>query len=132
VHSVNNLTIAYKQEGLPRLDKSSIWLLTNATQIPNYGSNLVDFEPIVFKSVDGNDFYIIPNPARETWIAAEILKRINESFDVLKHPEMFEGLNGKIISNAWSLFDAKYGISYIEREVNHRTIKPSDKDVLDL
>ncbi|MGB9726444.1 MAG: hypothetical protein ACPLZ8_07385 [Fervidicoccaceae archaeon] len=64
VHSVNNLTIAYKQEGLPRFDKNTVWLLTNATQISNYGSKLVDFEPIVFKSVDGNVFYIIPNSAR--------------------------------------------------------------------
>jgi hypothetical protein len=32
VHAVNNLTLAYEQ-GLPRLDKDSVWLLTNATQI---------------------------------------------------------------------------------------------------
>ena len=41
VHAVNNLTLAYEQ-GLPRLDKDSVWLLTNATQI---SKDIADFEP---------------------------------------------------------------------------------------
>jgi hypothetical protein len=45
---------------------------------------------------------------------------------------MFEGINGKVIANAWSLFDAKYGISYAEKEKSGRIIKPTDKDVWDL
>ena len=58
---------------------------------------------------------------------------INQTgFPIIKHPEVFEGLNGKIIANAYSLFDAKYGISYVEKEVNNRTITPTDKDVWDL
>jgi hypothetical protein len=42
VQALNNLTLAYYQQGLPRLDKNSVWLLTNATQI---SKDIVDFEP---------------------------------------------------------------------------------------
>jgi len=45
---------------------------------------------------------------------------------------MFEGLNGKIIANAYSIFDAPYGIKYAEEFINGRTLKPTDKDVWDL
>jgi hypothetical protein len=45
---------------------------------------------------------------------------------------MFEGLNGKIIANAYSIFDAKYGINYVEQILNGRTLKPTDSDVWDL
>jgi hypothetical protein len=64
---------------------------------------------------------------------AKHMKLINNSgFDILKHPEMFEGLNGKIIANTYSIFDAKYGINYAEQTLNRRTLKPTDKDVWDL
>jgi hypothetical protein len=129
VHAVNNLTSAY-QQGLPRLDKDSVWLLTNATQI---SKDIADFSPIVFYSIDGNNYVLEINVSRNTWILAEHLKRIEDSgFEIIKHPEMFEGLNGKVIANAWSLFDAKYGISYAEKEKSGRIIKPNDGDVLDL
>jgi len=104
-----------------------ISLLTKATQIDKYGEKLVDFSPIVFHSVDGNNFVLIPDAGRETWMLAKHMKLISDSgFDVLKHPEMFEGLNGKIIANAYSIFDAEYGIRYVEE----RVIKPYDTDVL--
>jgi hypothetical protein len=57
---------------------------------------------------------------------------IDSGFDILKHPEMFEGLNGKIIANAYSIFDAKYGINYAEQTLNNRSLKPTDSDVWDL
>jgi hypothetical protein len=64
---------------------------------------------------------------------ARHMKLIRDSgFDILKHPEMFEGLNGKIIANDYSIFDAKYGINYAEQILNGRTLKPADKDVWDL
>jgi hypothetical protein len=110
-----------------------ISLLTKATQIDKYGDKLVDFSPIVFNSVDGNNFVLIPDAGRETWMLAKHMKLISDSgFDILKHPEMFEGLNGKIIANAYSIFDAKYGINYIEQTLNGRSLKPTDSDVWDL
>jgi hypothetical protein len=93
-----------------------ISLLTNSTQIDEYGDKLVDFLPIVFYSVDGNNFVLTPDAGRETWMLARHLKLIMESgFNILEHPEMFEGLNGKIIANAYSIFDAKYGVNYAEQ-----------------
>lgn len=56
------------------------------------------------------------------------LKAIKESgFDIEKHPEMFLGLNGKIITNDWCIFDNPYGIGYIEKNLT-----VSDPRVLDL
>jgi len=130
IHALNNLTLAYYQQGLPKLDKNTVWLLTNATQI---SKDIADFSPIIFYSVDGNNYVLESDVARNTWILAEHLKRIEESgFNIIEHPEMFEGLNGKVIANAYSLFDAKYGVSYAENFKSGRIIKPSDRDVLDL
>ena len=124
--------IAVVDRKLPE-DFDEISLLTNATQIDKYGDKLVDFSPIVFHSVYGNNFVLTPDAGRETWMLAKHMKLINDSgFDILKHPEMFEGLNGKIIANAYSIFDAKYGINYAEQTLNNRTLKPTDKDVWDL
>jgi hypothetical protein len=111
----------------------AISLLTRATQIDRYGEKLVDFSPIVFRSVDGIDFVLNPDVGRETWMLAKHMKLILDSgFDILKHPEMFEGLNGKIIANAYSIFDAKYGINYAEKTLNNRPLEPTDRDVWDL
>jgi len=113
---------------LLRLDKNTAWLLTNATQI---SKDIVDFSPITFS--DGNHYVLEIDIPRNTWILAEHLKRIQDSgFEIIKHPEMFEGLNGKVMANAWSLFDAKYGVSYAEKEKRGRMIKPTDGDVWDL
>jgi len=124
--------IAVVDRELPE-DFNEISLLTNATQIDKYGDKLVDFSPIVFYSVDGNNFVLTPDAGRETWMLARHLKLIMESgFNILEHPEMFEGLNGKIIANAYSIFDAKYGVNYAEQTLNRRTLKPTDNDVWDL
>jgi hypothetical protein len=47
---------------------------------------------------------------------------------------MLLGLDGKIVTNAFCLFDMPYpyGISGREKEVNKREIKVNDKDVLEL
>ncbi len=110
-----------------------ISLLTRATQIDGYGNKLVDFSPIIFHSVYRRHYSLFPDVGRETWMLAKHLKLIEDSgFDILKHPEMFEGLNGKIIANDYSIFDALYGIKYAELFINGRTLKPTDNDVWDL
>jgi len=126
IHALNNVTIANEQLNLPRLDKNTLWLLANCTQKPE-GKYLVDFSPLIFKSVNSSDVYLIPNSARETWLTAKTLKLINQTFDIKNHPEMFLGLNGKIIANAWSIFDNPYGIIYYEKNLT-----ASDKRILDL
>jgi len=120
--SLVDLNLPYEKEGLS--------MLMEASEI---NPAIVDFEPIVFNSIDGNNFVLNPNMYRETWMLAKHMKLIKDSgFDILNHPEMFEGLNGKIIANAYSIFDAEYGINYAEQTLNGRTLKPTDNDVWDL
>ena len=127
--ALKNYSISLVDLNLP-YEKGSLSMLIEASEI---NPAIVDFSPIVFHSVDGNNFVLTPNAGRETWMLAKHIKLIKDSgLDVLKHPEMFEGLNGKIIANAYSIFDAKYGINYIEQTLNGRTLKPTDKDVWDL
>jgi len=113
-----------------------ISFLTKGTQIDGYGDKLVDFSPIfsnVIYPVDESHVVLVPDAGRETWMLAKHLKLIVDSgFNVLNHPEMFEALNAKMIANAYSIFDAPYGISYAEWFINGRTLKPTDKDVWDL
>ena len=129
LEALKNYSISLVELSLP-YEKEGLSMLMEASEI---NPAIVDFSPIVFYSVDGNNFVLIPDTGRETWMLAKHLKLIKDSgFDILKHPEMFEGLNGKIIANAYSIFDAKYGINYIEQTLNNRTLKPTDKDVWDL
>ncbi len=130
--AIGYYAIAVKDERLPE-ELDALKILTAGTQIEKYGDKLVDFSPIIFYSVDGNDYMLEIDKPRNTWMLAKQMYLINQTgFPIIKHPEVFEGLNGKIIANAYSLFDAKYGISYMEKEVNNRIITPTDKDVWDL
>ena len=130
--AIGYYAIAVKDEGLSE-ELRSLKILTAGTQIEKYGDKLVDFSPIIFYSVDGNDYVLEIDKPRNTWMLAKQMYLINQTgFPIIKHPEVFEGLNGKIIANAYSLFDAKYGISYMEKEVNNRTITPTDEDVWDI
>jgi len=123
--------IAVVNRGLPE-NLEELAMLVEAAGIEGYGSKLVDFTPITFHSTEG-DFTYVMDPGRDAWMLAKHLKLINDTgFNILKHPEMFEGLNGKIIANAYSLFDAEYGINYAEQFISGRTLKPTDKDVWDL
>jgi hypothetical protein len=132
IKAIGYYGIAVIDRDLPE-EFQAISLLTRATQIEKYGEKLVDFSPIVFRSADGIDFVLTPDVGRETWMLARHIKLILDSgFDVLKHPEMFEGLNGKIIANAYSIFDARYGINYAEKILNGRTLDPADNDVWNL
>ena len=126
INALYNVTIANEQLNLPKLDKNTLWLLANCTQ-KQEGKYLVDFSPLIFKSVNSSDVYLIPNSARETWLTAKTLKLISQTFNIKNHPEMLLGLNGKIIANAWSIFDNPYGIKYYEKNLT-----ASDKRILDL
>jgi hypothetical protein len=123
------LSLAYRY-GYPRHNRTVLLLYIYAI---GKNPDLVDFTPIFFKGIDGDNISLVPVCYREHWATAELLKRIKESgFDVEDHPEMFEGINCKVIANFWSLFDAKYGIAYAEKEKSGRIIKPNDSDVWDL
>jgi len=127
IQGLDNITIANKQLGLPLIDNVALWLFANSTQQPE-GKYLVNFSPIVFKSVNFSDVSLTPNPARETWSTAKLLSMINESgFDIENHHEMFLGFNGKVITNNWCIFDNPYGINYIDKNLS-----PNDSRVLDL
>ena len=122
--SVNDLNLP--------LEFDALMILTRCTQVPKYGNKLVDFSPIVFHSVDGKDYVLEINVPRDVWMLARHLYLIKkEGFDVERHPEMFEGIKSKIVANAWSLFDAEYGLRFAERRKG-RIISPVDKDVWDL
>jgi hypothetical protein len=132
VKAIGYYGIAVVYRKLPE-NFEEVSLLTRATQIDGYGDKLVDFSPIIFHSVDGNHHVLVPDVGREAWMLAKHLKMIVDSgFDILNHPEMFEALNAKVIANAYSIFDAPYGVSYAEQIINGRTLKPTDKDVWDL
>jgi hypothetical protein len=123
--------IAVVDRGLPE-NLEELAMLTEAVGIEGYGSKLVDFTPITFHSTEGDFAYVIDS-GRDAWMLAKHLKIINDTgFNILKHPEMFEGLNGKIIANAYSLFDAEYGINYAEQFISGRKLRPTDNDVWDL
>jgi len=119
VQALNNLTLAYEQ-GLPRLDKDSVWLLTNATQI---SKEIVDFEPVIVKDVDGNRIVIQSSDlARDYWMVANLLKER----PVLAHQaEKFEWLNRMIQQVAWDIFDYEYGPKYFDK----KSYKPNDPEV---
>jgi hypothetical protein len=119
VHAVNNLTLAYEQ-GLPRLDKDSVWLLTNATQI---SKDIVDFEPVIVKDVDGNKIVIQSSDlARDYWMVANLLK---ERPALASQAKKFEWLNKMIQQVAWDIFDYEYGPKYFDK----KSYKPNDPEV---
>jgi len=128
--ALKNYSISLVDLKLPLHEREDLLRLIEASEV---NPAIVDFSPIVFYSIDGNNFVLIPNAGRETWMLAKHMKLIIDSgFDILNHPEMFEGLNGKIIANAYSIFDAKYGVNYIEQTLNNRNLKPTDSDVWEL
>jgi len=128
IYGVNNVTIANEQLGLPEFGRNDLWRLTNATQRLE-GKYLLNFSPIVFKSVNSSDVYLIPIPARETWMLTELLRRINQTgFDILKNPGVYLALNGKVIANDFCLFDEAWGISYYDKNIT--TTDPRVWDVI--
>jgi hypothetical protein len=119
VHALNNLTLAY-QQGLPRLDKDSAWLLTNATQI---SKDIVDFEPVIVKDVDGNKIVIqSQNLSRDYWMIANLLK---ERPALASQAKKFEWLNRMIQQVVWDIFDYEYGPKYFDK----KSYKPNDPEV---
>jgi len=109
-----NWTLA-SSKGLPKQDNNVVQRLIRASEID---PSIVNFSPIIYKSVNSSDVYLIPIPSRETWITTGFLERIKDSgFDILNHPEMFLGLNVKVIANTFSLFDDPHGISYYDKNI---------------
>jgi hypothetical protein len=130
IKAISYYSIASVEEKLPE-NFEEISLLLKATEMEN-GDELIDFPKLVFKSVDGKDFVYETNVARNTWMIAKFLKKNYEiGIDILKHPELFRAINVKITANSFSLFDAKYGISFYEK-LKNRSIKVTDEDVWDL
>jgi hypothetical protein len=119
VQALNNLTLAY-EKGLPRLDNDSVWLLTNATQI---SKDIVDFEPVIVKDVDGNKIVIqSQNLSRDYWMIANLLK---ERPALASQAKKFEWLNKMIQQVAWDIFDYEYGPKYFDK----KSYKPNDPEV---
>jgi len=107
LHGLGNMTVAYKQLGLPALGRDATWLLTNATQTSPHtfsktNPDIFDPTPFVSKSMNadtGSNVTITPVPALQAWTTADQLKAITDNgLDILNHPKMFAGLNGKIIA----------------------------------
>jgi hypothetical protein len=128
--AISYYSIAIVEEKLPE-NFEEISLLLKASEMEN-GDELIDFPTLVFKSVDGKDFVYKTDVARNTWMVAKFLKKNYEiGIDILKHPELFRAINIKITANSFSLFDAKYGISFYEK-LKNRSIKVTDEDIWDL
>ena len=117
VKAIGEYAVAVREEQLPE-EFEALELLTQGTQDKTYGAKLVDFSPIVFHSVDGNDVVLSMDAPRNTWMLARHVKAlVDNGYDVLNHPEAFEGLNAQVIADAWSIFDAEYGIGYLEKSI---------------
>ena len=128
--AISYYSIAIVEEKLPE-NFEEISLLLKASEMEN-GDDLIDFPTLVFKSVDGKDFVYKTDVARNTWMIAKFLKKNYEiGIDILKHPELFRAINIKITANSFSLFDARYGISFYEK-LKNRSIKVTDEEVWDL
>jgi len=118
--------IAVVDRELPE-EFQAIGLLTRATQVDRYGDKLIKFSPMTSYSSDGNNYVYVIDAGKSTWVLARHLKMLNDSgFDILKHPEIFYGLNRKVAGNVYSLFDADYGIKYYDYTY------PTDKRAWDL
>ena len=67
IKAIGYYGIAIVDRKLPE-NFDEISLLARGTQIDGYGDKLVDFSPIIFYSVDGNHYVLVPDVGRETWM----------------------------------------------------------------
>ncbi len=132
VYALAMYVVAVEELGFPS-DLDALRLLLKGTEVEGFGRDLVDFRPIVFHSVDGDDVVLTPSGPREVWVTAVMLKRIRDDLgiDLLDMPEAFLGFSQRIYACDWSLFDARYGVHYYEAE-GGRVLRPWDGDVLSL
>ena len=132
VYALAMYVVAVEEFGFPS-DLDALRLLLRGTEVEGFGRDLVDFRPIVFHSVDGNDVVLTPSGPREVWMTAVMLRRIGDDLgiELVDMPEAFLGFSQRIYACDWSLFDAKYGIHYYEAE-GGRMLRPWDEDVLNL
>jgi hypothetical protein len=131
IHAIGNLTNAFNS--LPSLDRNTIWLLTNATQNPVYGKNIVDFEPIVIEDAAGTvHVFKSSDVARDTWMIAYLFK---ERPALAEQGKKFEWINRMIQQVAWDIFDDIYGPNgeWVEptcgKEHSPEYLKPADGKV---
>jgi hypothetical protein len=118
--------IAVVDRKLPE-DIAELSLLARAAQIGKYGDMLVKFSPMIIYSHDGSPHVYMVDAGKSAWVLAKHMKMLNDSgFDILKHPEIFYGLNRKVAGNVYSLFDADYGIKWYDYTY------PMDKRAWDL
>lgn len=114
MQAFGNYSVALNQLGLPKHGRDALFLLGNASQI---NPEIVDFEPVIIKDVDGNIFVIQSNGiARDHWMIAEHLKHTPR---VVKYPEMFEGFNVKVQQNAWDILENPHGPGYYDNLTYH-------------
>jgi len=140
LHGLGNLTVAYKQLGLPVLGRDATWLFTNATQTSPHtfsktNPDIFDPTPIVLKGVNStvdSSVIIKPVPAVQAWTTADHIKAITDGgFDIVNHPEMYAGLNAKVIANLWCGFQNPYGLAYAEQQKGS-TLTPASQGFKDL
>jgi len=86
-------------------------------------ADIVDFEPVIVKDVDGNRIVIqSSNLARDYWMIANLLK---ERPALAHQAEKFEWLNRMVQQVAWDIFDYEYGPKYFDK----KSYKPNDTEV---
>lgn len=132
LHGLGNMTVAYKQLGQPQLGNAAVWRLTNATQ---RSGDIFDAAPIKLEGVNSgtnSSMTITPSPALQAYVTADQLKAITDGgFDIVNHPEMFMGLNAKVIANLWCAFQNPYGLAYAEQQKGN-TLTPASQGFKDL
>ncbi|ADI31263.1 hypothetical protein [Staphylothermus hellenicus] len=100
IQAFGNYSVAIDSLGLPKHNKSTLFLLGNATQI---NPAIVDFEPVIVKDMNGKTFVIkSKNIARDVWMIAEHLRRTPY---VVNYPEMYEAFSIKVQQNAFDILD---------------------------
>jgi len=90
VYALAMYVVAVEEFGFPS-DLDALRLLLRGTEVEGFGRDLVDFRPIVFHSVDGNDVVLTPSGPREVWMTAVMLRRIEDDLgiELVDMPEAF-------------------------------------------
>ena len=119
VHIPGNYSQALIQ-GLPKHSEADLKRVFEASELC---ADIVDFEPVIVKDVDGNKIVIqSQNLSRDYWMVANLLK---ERPALASQAEKFEWLNRMIQQVAWDIFDYEYGPKYFDK----KSYKPNDPEV---
>ena len=130
VFNVGNYCLAVYQFNLPMHNKSDLWLAFNASQLEPL---LVNAKPVILPSANSSDVTIPVDPQKLAWAVTEHLKRIrDEGINILKYPEMLEGIGIKTWSNLFWTFDYPYGIAYMEKKLRNVDLTLDNDTLWDL